>query len=116
MGNSGLKQHYDVAKKTGTLNLSQRKLDEFPAQLATLVSVLRTLDLSENKFAKLPLDVGKFTLLKQLNISGNRLTELPDVIGDLVKLDTLNASMNQISRLPASLSQLTHLKHVSPVF
>lgn len=112
MGNSGLKQHYDVAKKTGTLNLSHRKLDEFPQQLSSLVAFLRTLDLSDNKFARLPLEIGKFTLLKQLNISANRLTELPEVLGALLKLESLNASANQISGLPMSLSKLTHLKQV----
>lgn len=112
MGNTGFKEHFEVAKKTGTLNLSRKKLDEFPQQLATLVSFLRTLDLSDNKFSKLPLDIGNFTLLKQLNVSGNRLTELPDVLGSLVKLETLNANSNQISVLPASLSKLSHLKMV----
>lgn len=112
MGNSGLKQHYEVARKTGTLNLSKRKLDEFPQQLGSLVGQLRTLDLSDNKFTHLPLEIGLFALLKQLNVSGNRLVELPDALGELVKLEILNASVNQISALPLSLSKLTHLKQV----
>ncbi|KAJ8672773.1 hypothetical protein QAD02_004033 [Eretmocerus hayati] len=113
MGNAGLKQHCETAKKTGTLNLSRMKLDEFPRQLEGLGTFLRVLDLSENKFSKLPPDIEKFTLLKQLIVSGNRLVELPEVVGTLLKLETLNASSNQISALPNSLSNLAHLKMVN---
>ncbi|XP_014218770.1 leucine-rich repeat-containing protein 57-like [Copidosoma floridanum] len=112
MGNLGLRPHYETSKRTGALNLSQRNLDEFPQQLATL-DQLRNLDLSSNKFSRLPSEVGKFSLLKQLNVSGNRLTELPDIIGDLVKLETLNASFNKIGALPSSLAKLSHLKQVN---
>ncbi|XP_033226985.1 leucine-rich repeat-containing protein 57 [Belonocnema kinseyi] len=113
MGNSGLKQHYDTAKKTGTLTLSKRKLDEFPPNLRALAPLLRTLDLSENKFLHLPSELKDFTLLKQLNISHNRLTDLPEEMGALVKLECLNASSNQLKMLPFSLSNLTHLKQVN---
>lgn len=113
MGNSGLKQHYETAKKTGALNLSQRKLDDFPQNLRTFGPYLRTLDLSVNKFVRLPDDVGAFVLLKHLNLSQNKLVALPDVLGALVKLESLNASMNQIRTLPKSLGNLSHLKQVN---
>lgn len=113
MGNSAVKQHYETAKKTGTLKLSQRKLDEFPQNLRALASLLRTLDLSENKFTALPNEIGNFTLLKQLNVSHNRLTSLPGALGALTKLEGLNCSANQISSIPSSLSQLSQLKQVN---
>lgn len=113
MGNSGLKQHYETATKTGALRLSQRKLDEFPPNLISLASQLRTLDLSENRFVKLPEEIGKFSALKQLNLSSNRLMSLPESIGCLTKLEILNCSRNQLSQLPSSLSKLTHLKQAN---
>ena len=113
MGSSGLRQHYETAKKTGTLKLSQRKLDEFPQNLRALAPLLRTLDLSENKFTRIPDDIGNFTLLKQLNISHNKLIALPEALGALIKLEGLNASSNQIKSIPWSLSKLTRLKHVN---
>ncbi|XP_034188363.1 leucine-rich repeat-containing protein 57 [Osmia lignaria lignaria] len=113
MGSSGLRQHYETAKKTGTLKLSQRKLDEFPQNLRALAPLLRTLDLSENKFTRIPDDIGNFTLLKQLNISHNKLIALPEALGALTKLEGLNASSNQIKSIPWSLSKLTRLKHVN---
>lgn len=113
MGNSGLKQHYDTAKKTGTLTLSKRKLDEFPQNLQALTPLLRTLDISENKFLHLPHEIKGFTLLKHLNISHNKLIDLPEEMGALTKLESLNASSNQLKILPFSLSKLTNLKQVN---
>ncbi|EZA53684.1 hypothetical protein DMN91_007773 [Ooceraea biroi] len=112
MGNSGVKQHYETAKKTGTLKLSQRKLNEFPQNLRALAPLLRTLDLSENKFTALPNEIGDFTLLKQLNLGQNRLTALPGTLGALVKLECLTCAENQIRSVPSSLSKLSHLKQV----
>ncbi|KZC11983.1 PREDICTED: leucine-rich repeat-containing protein 57 [Dufourea novaeangliae] len=113
MGNSGLKQHYETAKKTGALNLSKKKLDEFPQNLHASAPLLRTLDLSENKFVQIPTDIRNFTLLKQLNISHNKLTVLPDAFGALTKLEVLNAASNHIKSIPWSLQKLTRLKQVN---
>ena len=113
MGNSGLKQHYDTAKKTGTLTLSKRKLDEFPQNLRALAPLLRTLDISENKFLHLPPEIKDFTLLKQINLSHNKLLDLPEEMGELRKLECLNVCSNQLKTLPFSLSKLTYLKQVN---
>lgn len=113
MGSSGLRQHYETAKKTGTLKLSQRELGEFPHDLRALAPLLRTLDLSENKFTRIPDDIGNFTLLKQLNISHNKLITLPETLGALIKLESLNASSNQIRSIPWSVSKLTRLKYIN---
>lgn len=112
MGNASVKEHYETASKTGILKLSQRKLDEFPVKLKALAQILRTLDLSENKFTHLPPDIGQFCLLKNLNVSHNKLTVLPEELGNLVKLEILNASFNMISSVPSSLSKLKNLKQV----
>lgn len=87
MGNFGLSQHYETAKKTGALRLSQKKLDELPSNLFALAAVLRTLDISENKFTRLPDAIGELTLLKQLNISRNKLRTLPETLYALSKLE-----------------------------
>ncbi|XP_043488207.1 leucine-rich repeat-containing protein 57-like [Polistes fuscatus] len=113
MGNIGLQQHYETAKKTGALRLSQKKLDEFPSNLRTLAHLLRNLDISENKFTRLPDEIGEFTLLKQINLSRNRLNSLPEIIGHLSKLECFNASSNYIERVPRAFSKLSHLKQVN---
>lgn len=112
MGNAGLKQHYETAKKTGVLKISQKKLHEFPPAIKQLEGNLRTLDISDNKFTALPNEIASFIHLKQLNISKNKLTKLPDCIGALTKLETLNAAHNHLTSIPRTLSNLIHLKQV----
>lgn len=112
MGNSGLKQHLETAQKTGVLKVSQNKLKEFPPGFRQLEDVLRTLDLSDNKFTVLPEEISRFMQLKHLNLNKNKLSKLPDCIGALTKLETLNACHNNLSTLPRTLSNMIHLKQV----
>ncbi|KAJ8878157.1 hypothetical protein PR048_022624 [Dryococelus australis] len=110
--NSALKHHVETAKKTGVLKLSQGNLSEFPSSFKQLEPLLRTLDISENKFATLPIDISNFKLLKHLNVSQNRLISLPESLGSLSKLESLSACSNKITYIPQTLAQLTHLKQV----
>lgn len=112
MGNKVVKQHFDTAQKTGVLKISQQRLTEFPPHMRNFPNVLRTLDLSENRFVHLPDDIGRFDLLKHLNVNDNRLTELPTVLGNLIKLETLNAINNLIVTIPRQLENLKNLKQV----
>lgn len=112
MGNKVVKQHFETAQKTGVLKISQQRLTEFPPHMRTFPNVLRTLDLSENRFAHLPEDIGRFDLLKHLNLSDNRLTELPVVLGNLVRLETLNVANNMLTTIPRQLNALKNLKQV----
>lgn len=113
MGNKVVKQHFETAQKTGVLQITQQRLQEFPPHLRNFPNCLRTLDLSENRFVTLPGEqLANFTLLRHLNVSANRLIELPEALGALVKLETLNAINNMIVRLPRSLAELRNLKQV----
>jgi Leucine-rich repeat (LRR) protein len=112
MGNKQVKQHFENAQKTGVLKISQLRLNEFPSALRQFPNVLKTLDISENKFVTLPDELGQFTLLKHLNINSNKLQELPECIGLLIKLETLYAMNNLLVSIPPSLGECKHLKQV----
>lgn len=112
MGNKVVKQHFETAQKTGVLKISQQRLQEFPPHMRNFPNVLRTLDISENRFVTLPDDIGRFTLLKHLNVNDNKLTELPAVIGQLIKMETLNAMSNMLVSIPREFANLKHLKQV----
>lgn len=112
MGNKVVKQHFETAQKTGVLKISQQRLTEFPPHMRNFPNVLRTLDLSENRFVQLPDEIGHFDLLKHLNVNDNRLTALPSVLGNLVKLETLNAINNALTSIPRELGNLKNLKQV----
>ncbi|KAH8304627.1 hypothetical protein KR018_003722 [Drosophila ironensis] len=113
MGNKQIKQHLETAQKTGILKISLQRLQEFPPQLKAYPNVLKTLDLSENRFERVPDELGHLTLLRHLNLSGNRLIELNEVVGELAKLEVLLLMHNQLVRLPKSLANCTHLKTVN---
>ncbi|KRT81425.1 hypothetical protein AMK59_5576 [Oryctes borbonicus] len=111
MGNSGLKQHLENAKKTGVLKVSSN-LNDFPPGFLQLESNLRTLDLSDNKFVTLPNEISRFIHLKHLNLHKNKLNKIPDCIGALTKLETFNLSHNNLTYLPRTITNLINLKNV----
>lgn len=112
MGNAGLKQHLETAKKTGVLKVSQNKLNEFPAGFLQLAGHLRTLDLSDNKFVIVPNEISRFMHLRHLNLNKNKISKLPDCVGALTKLETLNVSNNNLTSLPRTITNMIHLKQV----
>ncbi|XP_023939058.1 leucine-rich repeat-containing protein 57 [Bicyclus anynana] len=111
MGNSGLKQHYETASKTGVLQISDHRLKEIPQDVFSLSEHLRNLDISKNKIVNLD-DISRLKILKQLNVSTNAIQELPSSIGNLRKLEMLNVSFNSIHCLPDSFSNLSNLKQI----
>lgn len=113
MGNKQIKQHLETAQKTGVLKISLQRLQEFPPQLKTYPNVLKTLDLSENRFEHIPDELGRLTTLKHINLSGNRLVDLNEVVGELLKLEVLLLQDNFLTKLPKSLGNCTHLKTVN---
>lgn len=113
MGNKQVKLHFETAKKTGVLKISQMRLNEFPSALKTFPNVLKTLDLSENRFIELPDEIRRFTILKHLNVSGNRLISLPEAFEVMTKLETLNAMNNLIEKVPIQVGQCKNLKIIN---
>lgn len=112
MGNSGLKQHFDTASKTGVLQLSDYKLKEIPEEALHLSETLRNLNLSKNKLTIVADDICKFKLLKQLNLDTNKIESLTDSLSNLRKLEMLNVSNNSIPSLPESFAKLSNLKQI----
>lgn len=112
MGNSGLKQHYETASKTGVLQISNHRLKEIPEDVFHLSEHLRNLDISKNKIAHIPEDISRLKNLKQFNLSTNSIQVIPPSLANLKKLEMLNISFNSISCLPDSFSTLRNLKQI----
>ncbi|XP_065365170.1 leucine-rich repeat-containing protein 57 [Calliphora vicina] len=113
MGNKQIKQHLETAQKTGILKISLQRLQELPPQLKNYPNVLKTLDLSQNRFEQIPEEISKFTLIKHFNMNGNRITEVSDALGELIKLEVLILNDNMITRIPRSLGNCKNLKTVN---
>ncbi|CAL8363525.1 unnamed protein product [Merluccius merluccius] len=105
--NRSLDRALDEASATGCLNLSGRKLKEFPPSAANhdLTDTTRA-DLSRNRLAEVPLEVCVFVSLESLNLYHNCLRTLPDALLNLQSLTYLNISRNQLCVLPAVVCSL----------
>ncbi|XP_030620662.1 leucine-rich repeat and calponin homology domain-containing protein 3 [Chanos chanos] len=105
--NRSLDRALDEATATGCLNLSGRKLKEFPRSAANHdLSDTTRADLSRNRLSELPLEVCVFVSLEHLNLYQNCLRSLPDSLINLQALTYLNVSRNQLSTLPVSVCSL----------
>ncbi|XP_076848545.1 DISP complex protein LRCH3 isoform X7 [Brachyhypopomus gauderio] len=105
--NRSLDRALDEATATGCLNLSGRKLKEFPRSAAShdLTDTTRA-DLSRNRLSELPVEVCMFVSLENLNLYQNCLRSLPESLINLQALTYLNISRNQLPTLPAHVCSL----------
>ncbi|XP_059695020.1 leucine-rich repeat and calponin homology domain-containing protein 1 isoform X3 [Haemorhous mexicanus] len=107
--NRGLERALEEAAHSGGLNLSGRKLKEFPRSAAALshdLSDTVRADLSKNRLTEVPTELCHFVSLESLNLYHNCIKVIPDAIVNLQMLTYLNLSRNQLSSLPACLCGL----------
>ncbi|KAG8553285.1 hypothetical protein GDO81_003356 [Engystomops pustulosus] len=95
----------EEAVTCGILNLSGRKLREFPGSGYDLTDTTQA-DLSKNRFSEIPLDVCLFAPLETLNLYHNCIKCIPETIKNLQMLTYLNISRNLLSTLPKYLFDL----------
>ncbi|XP_061082979.1 leucine-rich repeat and calponin homology domain-containing protein 1-like isoform X1 [Conger conger] len=105
--NRGLERALEEAVNSGFLNLSARKLKEFPRTALThdLTDTVEA-DLSKNRLTDVPSEVCHFVSLETLNLYHNCIRSVPDSVISLQTLTSLNLSRNQLSALPACLCEL----------
>ncbi|XP_041128234.1 leucine-rich repeat and calponin homology domain-containing protein 1-like isoform X1 [Polyodon spathula] len=105
--NRGLERALEEAANSGLLNLSARKLKEFPRTALNhdLTDTVQA-DLSKNRLTEVPVEVCHFVSLEILNLYHNCVKVIPDAIVSLHMLTYLNLSRNQLSVLPACLCGL----------
>ncbi|XP_051259198.1 leucine-rich repeat and calponin homology domain-containing protein 1 isoform X7 [Dicentrarchus labrax] len=105
--NRGLERALEEAAASGVLNLSSRKLKEFPRTAANhdLTDTVEA-DLSKNRLTDVPSEVCHLVALETLNMYHNCIRTIPDTIISLQSLTSLNLSRNQLGSLPACLCGL----------
>ncbi|XP_059935836.1 leucine-rich repeat and calponin homology domain-containing protein 1 [Mesoplodon densirostris] len=106
--NRGLERALEEAANSGGLNLSARKLKEFPRTAAPAHDLSDTVqaDLSKNRLVEVPMELCHFVSLEILNLYHNCIRVIPEAITNLQMLTYLNLSRNQLSALPACLCGL----------
>ncbi|XP_030642179.1 leucine-rich repeat and calponin homology domain-containing protein 1 [Chanos chanos] len=105
--NRGLERALEEAANSGFLNLSARKLKEFP-RTASNYDLTDTVeaDLSKNRLTDVPSEISHFVSLETLNLYHNCIRSIPDTIISLQSLTCLNISRNQLAVLPACVCSL----------
>ncbi|XP_074513884.1 leucine-rich repeat and calponin homology domain-containing protein 1 isoform X6 [Sebastes fasciatus] len=105
--NRGLERALEEAAASGALNLSSRKLKEYPRTAANHdLSDTVDADLSKNRLADVPSEVCHLVALETLNLYHNCIRTIPDNVIGLQSLTSLNLSRNQLGSLPACLCGL----------
>ncbi|XP_062341599.1 leucine-rich repeat and calponin homology domain-containing protein 2 isoform X4 [Osmerus eperlanus] len=90
---------------SGMLNLSGRKLREYPGMSYDLTDTTQA-DLSKNRLTEIPPEVCLFSPLESLNLYHNCIKCIPEAIINLQMLTYLNISRNLLSTLPKYLFNL----------
>ncbi|XP_008297868.1 leucine-rich repeat and calponin homology domain-containing protein 4 isoform X2 [Stegastes partitus] len=101
----------EEAAASGALNLSNRKLKEFPRSARNYdLSDITHADLSKNRLCELPEELCQFISLETLSLYHNGMRSLSPNLGNLQALTYLNLSRNLLSSLPPSVFQLPLLR------
>ncbi|XP_078168275.1 uncharacterized protein LOC144562846 [Carex rostrata] len=82
---------------------------DIPSSLSTGMSLLQTLDLSENSISgEIPASIGSLESLSMLNLSHNKISgEIPASIGSMLVLTSLDLSSNKLSgEIPSALGNV----------
>ncbi|XP_051873505.1 DISP complex protein LRCH3-like isoform X6 [Pristis pectinata] len=105
--NRSLERSLEEAAATGVLNLSGRKLKEFPRSAVNqdLTDTTQS-DLSKNRLVEIPAEVCYFVSLESLNLYQNCIRSIPEAILNLQSLTFLNISRNQLTTLPGHICNL----------
>ncbi|XP_026173768.1 leucine-rich repeat and calponin homology domain-containing protein 4 isoform X2 [Mastacembelus armatus] len=101
----------EEAAASGALNLSNRKLKEFPRSARNYdLSDITHADLSKNRLCELPEELCQFISLETLSLYHNGMRSLSSSLANLQALTYLNLSRNLLSSLPPSVFQLPLLR------
>ncbi|KAF3836779.1 hypothetical protein F7725_004243 [Dissostichus mawsoni] len=101
----------EEAAASGALNLSNRKLKEFPRSARNYdLSDITHADLSKNRLCELPEELCQFISVETLSLYHNGMRSLSSSLGNLQALTYLNLSRNLLSSLPPSVFQLPLLR------
>ncbi|XP_072315399.1 DISP complex protein LRCH3 isoform X2 [Eucyclogobius newberryi] len=101
----------EEAAASGALNLTNRKLREFPRSARNYdLSDITHADLSKNRLCELPDELCHFISLETLSLYHNGMRSLSSSLANLQALTYLNLSRNLLSSLPLSVFQLPLLR------
>ncbi|XP_041349919.1 leucine-rich repeat and calponin homology domain-containing protein 2-like isoform X3 [Gigantopelta aegis] len=106
-----LERVFEDAQTTGEVNLSGRKLKDYP-KISNKYDLIDTIasDLSKNRLNEVPPEVCEYQSMEKLNCYHNVIKYIPEAIVQLQALTHLNLSRNQLTVLPPYMCHLQMLE------
>ena len=101
------------AYSLSVLDLSHAKLSTLAEDALAQLTNLHTLNLSYNKFSRLPETLESLGNLRNFSCTDNVLTVLPSGIGRLQNLQVLNVHNNNLKELPSGIWQCKNLRELN---
>ncbi|XAR49996.1 hypothetical protein NMG60_11004193 [Bertholletia excelsa] len=98
----------DLDKSVRTLDLTHNRIADIPMEISKLINMQRLI-LADNVIERLPINLGKLQYLKAMTLDTNRISSLPDELGQLVRLERLSITGNLLTRLPDTIGSLRNL-------
>lgn len=99
-----MEQHLEDLKSGKLLGVKRLKLacglTEFPEEIISLADTLEILDLSDNKFSKIPESISKLKQLKIVFFANNEFTEFPSQLAKCPSLSMIGFKANKIEFVP----------------
>lgn len=101
-----------AAERAGaeSLSLGGLGLTALPDEVLDLADTLADLDLSHNRFERLPAWIGHLARLRSLDLSHNQIVDLPRSLYSLGLLTRLDLTGNLLVKLPAELGGMPSLE------
>ena len=94
------------------VNLSENSIVELP-DIPQWRPVLKTLNVSRNQLTSLPSSIAK-SCIEHLNLSHNKFSRVPPCVCDIISLKDLDLSGNrEINFLPDEMGKLRNLTHIN---
>ncbi|MQM05490.1 hypothetical protein Taro_038301, partial [Colocasia esculenta] len=84
-----------------------------PGEVLEIDKFVRTLDLTNNRIAEIPMEISKLNNMQRLVLAQNLLEHLPSSLGNLHSLKVLTLDANQLRTLPNELGFLVRLEQLS---
>ena len=88
-----------------SLNLEKKRISNFPEKILIDFKILTTLDLSMNKFGKIPDEIFSMSSLKTLKINFNMIKTIDENLFETINLEYFSISHNLIEYVPSNINK-----------
>lgn len=102
-----------VSNRVRSIDLSSNRLDGIISFKEGDLQNLTHLNLSNNDFERIPIELSNSRFLRHLDLSKNNLESVPPEIFDPIAISNLNFSNNNFESIPSEIFNMEYLSHLN---